>query len=222
MKEKDNKKKILLIVVALIILIVLIAGVTYAVFTYSKEGEKVNSISTGTVTMTYNEGENGVSITDALPMEDCTGEKLLGEEEVFNFTTSINMKGNFEISYEVTASKDASSTLEDNGIRIYLEKSEDKGAYSKVFGPYGYTPIGETDEFGAGANEMILDVGTVNKTTEYSYKLRMWVSNDYKTNDVSKSYTVKINVYGKDGAVDLSKYNRSNLLNSNVNCTNNN
>ena len=157
MKEKFKKlfkNKKTLTVIALVLLMLATVGVTYAAFIYAGKGEKVNSLTTGTVTMAYNEATNGISITNALPVDDCTGEK---STDTFDFTMSITMKGDFKISYEVTAEKDESSTLSDDDVRIYLERSEDGTTYEAVSGPNSYTMIGNEDEFGASANEMILD-----------------------------------------------------------------
>ena len=214
---KDKKT---LTVIALVLLMILTVGITYALFTYSRAGEKVNSLSTGTVTMSYNEATNGLSITNALPVEDCTGEK---STDTFDFTMSITMKGNFTISYEVTAEKDEASTLSDDDVRIYLERSEDGTTYEAVSGPNSYTMIGNEDEFGASANEMILDSGTVTKSVDYKYKLRMWLSKNAEVTGESKYFTIKVNVYGKDGEYDSSAYGRDELLNEDTKdeCNNN-
>ncbi len=74
-KFKKLKNKNALTVTALLLLLIVTLGVTYAAFSYAGTGEKVNSLTTGTVTMSYNEATNGLSITNALPVEDCTGEK---------------------------------------------------------------------------------------------------------------------------------------------------
>ena len=211
MKIKEIlKDKKVLTVIALVLLMILTVGITYALFAYSRAGEKVNSLSTGTVTMSYNEATNGLSITNALPVEDCTGEK---STDTFDFTMSITMKGNFTISYEVTAEKDEASTLSDDDVRIYLERSEDGTTYEAVSGPNSYTMIGNEDEFGASANEMILDSGTVTKSVDYKYKLRMWLSKNAEVTGESKYFTIKVNVYGKDGEYDSSAYGRDELLN---------
>ena len=213
MKEKIKKlfkNKKVLTVIALVLLMLVTVAVTYAAFIYAGKGEKVNSLTTGTVTMAYNEAKNGISITNALPVDDCTGEK---STDTFDFTMSIDMKGDFKISYEVTAEKDEASTLSDDDVRIYLERSEDGTTYEAVSGPNSYTMIGNEDEFGASANEMILDSGTVTKSVDYKYRLRMWLSKNAEVTDTSKFYTIKVNVYGKDGEYDSSAYGRDELLN---------
>ena len=204
MKEKSKNKKVL-IAVLVILLVVVVFGVTYAVFTFTGTGTKVNSISTGVMTMTYTEGENKISITNAMPIEDEVGKKLTNADQVFDFTVETNITGKQSITYEVTGEKDTSSTLSDDDVRLYLEKSEDGTTYEPVLDPTGYTPITEDDQLGAKKGEMILDTGTIQGTTKYYYKLRMWVSKNYNVTSESKFFTVRVNVYGKEGTYDASK-----------------
>ena len=75
------KAKKEIVVVGLIILMILaIIGVSYAAFSYSREGTKVNSITTGSITMTYTESDNVINIGNALPTTDETGMVRLKEE----------------------------------------------------------------------------------------------------------------------------------------------
>ena len=204
MKEKSKNKKVL-VAVLVILLVVVVFGITYAIFTFTGTGAKVNSISTGVMTMTYTEGENKISITNAMPIEDEVGKKLTNADQVFDFTVETNITGKQSITYEVTGEKDTSSTLSDNDVRLYLEKSEDGTTYEPVLDPTGYTPITEDDQLGAKKGEMILDTGTIQGTTKYYYKLRMWVSKNYNVTSESKFFTVRVNVYGKEGTYDASK-----------------
>ncbi len=155
--------------------------------------------------MTYNEGSNQISINNALPMEDTLGKLLTDTDQVFDFTISINIIGNATISYEVTAEKDDTSTLGNNDVRIYLEKSTDATNYSAVKEPSGYIPLGSKNEFDASANEMRLDVGSTTSTVTYYYKLRMWVSKNYEVTNESRFFTIKVNAYGSDNTSVESK-----------------
>ena len=47
MKKKEN----IIIIVVLVVMILAIVGVSYAAFSYSGLGSKVNSITTGSITM---------------------------------------------------------------------------------------------------------------------------------------------------------------------------
>ena len=49
MKKKEN----IIIIIVLVVMILAIVGVSYAAFSYSKTGEKVNSITTGSITIDF-------------------------------------------------------------------------------------------------------------------------------------------------------------------------
>ena len=73
-----NKKStgLLLSILGVLSLVLITAGVTYAFFSYTKEGETANTISTGTITFYYDEQEaegNGIKIENALPISDKEG-----------------------------------------------------------------------------------------------------------------------------------------------------
>ena len=63
MKKKEN----IIIIAILVIMLLAIIGVSYAAFNYSKTGTKLNSITTGSITMTYTETDNVININGALP-----------------------------------------------------------------------------------------------------------------------------------------------------------
>ena len=62
-----KEKKELIIVGLIIVMIITLIGVSYAAFNYSKTGTKLNSITTGSITMTYTETDNVININGALP-----------------------------------------------------------------------------------------------------------------------------------------------------------
>ena len=130
--------KIIVSVLGLVLLLVFVVGITYAVFTYTKKGNVENTIRTGKITMSYREGENGITLENAYPMEDSVGKVLSDPNQLFDFTVNINLYGSkTPVSYEVTAEKDGNSTLSDSDVRIYLEKSSDGTNYNAVSQPSG-------------------------------------------------------------------------------------
>ena len=160
--------------------------------------------------MTYTEADNKISITNAMPMEDTVGKALTGTDQVFDFTVETNITGKQSIAYEVTALKADTSTLDDKDVRLYLEKSTDGTSYNEVLAPSAYTPIDstapdDTDQYGTKKKEMVLDTGTIQSSVKYYYRLRMWVSKDYEITKDVKTFTVTVNVYGKEGTYDASK-----------------
>ncbi len=200
--RRTVNKKIIVPLIGIITLIILVIGISYAAFTYSGIGEKENVITTGTITMAYNEGSNGISLSNAIPTSDEVGKELTGENNEFDFTVNINIVGKTTINYEVTAEKQDGSTLQDNEVRIYLEKStENENNYQAVDNPSYYEPLADKDQFGAKRGEMVLDVGSANETTIYYYKLRMWIADTYELTEEKKTFTIKVNVYGSDGVI---------------------
>ena len=119
--KKDDSKKILLAVLAVAILIILVVGISFAIFTYTREGERENVVTTGTIQMNYTEGTNGINITEAIPMSE---EQALAQynggtgsvgtdvndntsisDNVFDFTVSADIRGNTSIDYDIVAVK---------------------------------------------------------------------------------------------------------------------
>ena len=67
---KVKKENIVMIVLIAVVMLLAIIGVSYAAFNYSKTGTKLNSITTGSITMSYTESDSIISIDKALPTRD--------------------------------------------------------------------------------------------------------------------------------------------------------
>lgn len=208
LENENNKKQMILSIVGVLILVVTIIGVSYAAFTFTKQGQEENVVRTGTVTMTYTEALNGISIENAIPMTEEKGKLLVGEGEIFDFTVSADIMGKTTINYEIVAEKDESSTIDDQYIRLYLEKSSvADGSYSSVLEPKPFTPSTKKSTLGAPEGVMQLDTGSfstadledvsVKKEFNQYYRLRMWVDSSFELSENVSTYKVTINVYGK-------------------------
>ena len=223
MNNNNSSKQILLSVLGVAILVVAVVGISFAAFSYSKTGEVSNTITTGTITMTYTEPTNGINLTDALPITDTAGKALAADNQMFDFTVSATMSGTANINYAVTAVKTDDSTLPDSGVKVYLSKRSDNTSSMtetpvsepKYVGDVSEKSLSKVDatvkaNTGAILDEYLLDQGTFTtnnestaKTQSVYYRLRMWVADDYaETNGgvagqiTSKKYTLKVNVYG--------------------------
>ena len=120
MKKREN----IIIIVVLVVMIIAIIGVSYAAFNFSKTGTKLNTITTGAITMSYEESDNTISLTGALPTRDATGKVRLTEGEYFDFTVSSSITGNVNINYEISA-KDVTTSerkIDGSNIKLYLTK----------------------------------------------------------------------------------------------------
>lgn len=194
---KDNSsKQILLSVLGVAILVVAVVGVSFAVFSYTGNGTVENKITTGTLSMTYTEDTNGISISNAMPMTDEAGKVLAGEDEKFDFTVASSISGTATINYEIAATKQDDSTLGDSDVRLYLEKKSGD-AYSQVMAPAAYTGESAATDLGTPAGSMLLYSGSHTTSTTDNFRLRMWMANTATVDGTSKTFTVKVNVYGK-------------------------
>lgn len=224
-----NKKKttgLLLSILGVISLILITAGVTYAFFTYAREGETPNTISTGTIEFEYDElteqEGNKITITDALPMDDDTGMALSDQGQKFDFKIKSKITGSTTISYEITVRKDNESTLSDDMVKIYLEPkatdsvtSQAQEVNSTIDGGVVKTfkELTATSKVGTSSSNIVektIFTGVVPANTanyERNFTLRMWISGDSTTtgttSDNSIDYSpfefVKRTAVGEDG-----------------------
>ena len=139
-------KKEIVIVGLIILMILAIIGVSYAAFSYSREGTKVNSITTGSITMTYTESDNVINIGNALPTTDATGTTRLKEGEYFDFSVSSNITGNVNINYEISAKEIGEGTIDGSNIKLYLTEIVD-GEEQSLMSPEVYNEESEENTY---------------------------------------------------------------------------
>ena len=199
--KKESNNKIFIIIICLFIFIIMVIGVSMATFTYTKENKSINTISTGNIYLNYTEDTNGINITNAYPMADEVGKTLTNEDQYFDFTVEASISGNVVASYEVSAEKETSSTLDNDEVKLYLEKKVNN-TYQEVMAPKNFTPLKESTDLGTTAGSMLLDSGTVSKSSTVNYRLRMWVADTTILDNLEKSFGVRVSIKAK---VDLSE-----------------
>ena len=200
----DKKKQLLLSIGLVLILVLMIVGISYAAFKFVGEGKKPNTITTGAITMEYEESTNTISMTGALPTTDTTGKVRLTKGEYFDFTIKSNIKGNTNINWEIAAediTPSSSKKMAGKNIKLYLTKlNGDKE--EEVMAPKVYTTESTANTYtGRPANMMSLATGTMSASETTNYRLRMYVDENYNPqgDGGGLSFSVKINAYGKTG-----------------------
>ena len=196
-----KKKEKIVLVGLILLLVVTIVGVSYAAFSYSKRGEKVNTLTTGQIVMTYTETDNIIQIDGALPTTDKTGTVQLKAGEYFDFNISSTIVGNVNINYEISAKEVGESTIAGSNIKLYLTKlngSEEE----PLMTPETYHEEAEENTYtGRPAGEMSLYKGSMNSSENNNYRLRMYVDENYNPqgDGGGLTFSVRINVYGLAG-----------------------
>ena len=210
-EEQNSSKKVLLMVLAIALLVVAVVGVSFAAYTYSRRGEKVNSVTIGSITMSYTDQNNGIEITNAYPMSDETGKSLAGENEYFDFIVSAlissNQVGSATINYVIAASEEDNNTLPNTAIKLYLTSgdSESQISTTEELTPTLVSNLSKTtasDESGAPSDQYVLKRGTISSNYNKYYRLRMWIADTYTgTPGVGftegDTFKIRVNVYGQ-------------------------
>lgn len=197
---RDDSKQVLLSVFGVALLIVAIVGISYAIFVFSAKSRVDNTVRSGGITFEYLEGDSVIDINDALPVSDEVGVK---QTKSFDFQVSSAIRGNTTVFYEVRAKAlTVDNKIDNQYVKIYLEK-KDGGDFSTVLSPTAFkeNPNTSLTNISVDTNTMLLYSGRFSgkkaTTTNYSdeFRLKMWLSDKYLIDDVSRSFKIKVLVY---------------------------
>ena len=197
MKKREN----IIILVVLIVMVLAIIGVSYAAFSYNRQGTGVNKITTGDLSMEYTETDNVITLNRALPTTDATGMVRLNDGEYFDFTITSNISNNTNINYEISAKEEGTGTIDGSNIKLYLTEIVD-GEEKSIMSPKVYSEETSSNDYtGRPSNEMSLYQSSMNSSEEHTFRLRMYVTEEYNTqgDGGGLTFAVRVNVYGKAG-----------------------
>lgn len=211
-KYDVNKKSLIVMFFLLFLLMVLVIGVSYQVYLYTTEGKSLinevlgednNIFLNGSVTVNYTEA-NGISIVDAIPINDENGKRLSKDNQVFDFIVSVNMNKvpkAYKVAYEVVAEKDnKSSTIDEKYVKLYLERSDQNS--KNVFQPVIFKGLEKEDLYGAPKGSMVLDRVVTSESITNNYRLRMWLDSSYPLSSNKETFKMKVNVYATGDKAD--------------------
>ncbi len=206
MEMKDNnQKKMLLSVLGVAILVVAVIGISFAAYNTVFESS-ANTVTTGTVMVSYTEPTSAINVTNAMPMDDSDGKAQTGTG-VFEFTVSTKADNALTVPYEINLTKVESSVAEgqtgyyasmaDNQVKAYLTKAGTAVSETGTDGTLVSALTASTTRNGAKVLHSDSDVFTTTgenaKTTTYA--LRLWIAKTVNYSDVTgKEYHAKVNV----------------------------
>ena len=193
MSVKDKKnytRDILFSFIGLATLVVLVFGVSYAVWSNSITGTKINTLTSGYLSFNYTESDSSViNIDKALPVSDEVGKKISNSNEYFLFTVSNNFEES--INYEILL-EPLVNNLDNKYIKIYLTDKNDVPleGYDKT--------VPTVDQFQVNSSGMISIYNGVlkDKNDSQTFKLRIWISDSYVVDQNSSMFSFKVNVRG--------------------------
>jgi len=232
MLEKIKSNQILLTTLGIFVLIILVVGITYAGFSKTSSGGN-NSISSGTISMSFQEPSNNVVITNAMPTSNG-----YSSATHFDFSVSATAKSAITIPYEISITEKSGNTLDPCNVRIGLKKN---GAivsgFEVAFDPSSNNGtkatllsnnmtqffVGskpnirkracdlESSSIRNGSKVLIHDSITLtqsgsNYTATDNYQLFLWLDESYEmpSDGSTESYSISVNVNSNIGAVGIT------------------
>ncbi len=196
---KKKSKQIIFSVLGVLSIFAITIGVTYAVFTYTKEGTTDNVVTSGTLKFLYTENNtngNGISITEAEPISDTKGKELVGDNNVFDFKVEGTNTGSEVIPYEVTLRKKATSTMGEDNIKVYLQDGIDQ---TDLLTPTLYSKLKQTTtDVGNNVEKRIYKGEVPGNTNNYlkTFRLKMWLDENADLSVIGgQTFTATVNVY---------------------------
>ena len=118
---KNKDKKTIFIIITVIVLILITIGVSYALWTITKEQTGENVVGTTCLDVTIENEENSIEINDTQPILDEEGLKL----QPYSFTVKNNCEeyADYTINLEMLSE----TTLDSKYVSIALNEKGDKG-----------------------------------------------------------------------------------------------
>ncbi len=212
MLDKVKSNETLLSIIGIFVLIILVVGITYAGFSKTSSSGN-NSISSGTITMSFQEPSNNVVISNAMPTSNGYSSAIH-----FDFSVSGSAKVQITLPYEITITEKSGNTLAASNVRIGLKKN---GSIVTGFesGKLASTLTSSTVRNGSKTlyiDGLILAQTGSNYTKTDNYQLFLWIdSSAVLPNDgTTKYYSVLVNINATVGAIGVvtTKYVVSNTM----------
>lgn len=198
--NKDNKysynKYVFLVLILFMVLVIMVAGCTYAVFTWTttNPSRATGNLSSGKISCTFNEG-SPISIKAAQPISDSVGKNLQSNsingytsgyfDSVISCTCSSSCTGSYEIYLKEIAS---SSSIDNKYIKVYLtDGSLNTESQLNPVTTFSNLITSKTD---AKAKRLYID----SFSGDFSRKLRLrvWVADDYPVTNVTTNFNLGI------------------------------
>lgn len=190
---KNDSRSVLLMVLGVAILVVAVIGVSFAAFTASNVRSKVNTLTTGSISMAFQD-TTYIDIYNAMPMSDKEGMALTGDYNTMKFSVSANVSGSTTIDYVISAVDVTDSTgkkIPAEYLKIYMT-----GEGSKISTPALYSNL-DTIKHETSTDKVLAKSSFVTNSSsaqeyKHEYELKMWI--DQKAVIGSEPMTFKVKV----------------------------
>lgn len=189
---ENNSKQAILSIVGIAVLVIAVVGVSFAFFTYSKQGTTNNVITTGSIAFEFTETANGLTLTNQFPQTVEEGKT----NDTFDFKVTGNIPATMSsIAYTVYAVPgDAvadKTRMKNSEIDFYLTTTGGTVATAYATG----APVGDTID----TTGLQIASGTIpasGSAVEHSYSMTMWVNDTVTISDTDTTKTYRASATG--------------------------
>ena len=110
--EKRSSKQAILLVIVMIVFFISVIGFAFAFFTYQRTSGTKSTINAGKLELGYIEETNGISLQNAMPVNDLRAINTADENAYFDFYVTYSVPSSSFIRYEIDIEDITESTLE--------------------------------------------------------------------------------------------------------------
>lgn len=192
----EDRKFTFLLFIFITILIILVSTVTFSLMNKYNVGSTDNTIDVGSVLFSFNESTSNIELINVLPISDAEGMVLSGNKEYFDFNVSVDFRKankNKNLTYEVSLVPISGNTVDGKYVRVYLEENG-KGVDILDKKVNSFSDLKDSDIRKGGK---VLVTRTLTDRMTNSYRFRMWLSDKYNVDSVSRTFkcSVAIDAY---------------------------
>lgn len=214
--NKESSKRIILIVMVVFVTIIVLAGFTYALFSYSRTSSNESSLQAGMLEFGYIEESNGINLENAMPISDTTALNTTNSNDYFDFYVTYDVSNNATIEYEIDIENitaelslvaDGTFTeMNSSRIKVALENRNEVGTENPmIVNPTYFSELERTPASNSKAGYVLHKTSITGNQTDY-YRLYMWIpevdfdgnvltmsgADEYSINE--QAFSVRINV----------------------------
>ncbi len=199
----NNSKQAVLSIVGIAILVIAVVGVSFAFFTYSKNGTTNNVITTGTIEFDSNvDTATALSLTNKFPQTNDEGKT--NDEYEFKVHGTIPGTANsvyygvFLVEGTTPDGKVATNKFEPTQISAYL--TTDGGANSTIVPTYGTTGAALTSAV-TTTQGLKVAYGTITNSgvaQTHNFTLTLWVNDTVTISDTDSTKTYRAHAYNAE------------------------
>lgn len=169
--------------------ILLLLGITYALFSYLKLGEKTSSVTTGTLIMDIDDSMgDAIHVENAYPVTDVVGKA----SEPYKF--KITNKGTVDANYELRLISDLEAISKCGCNRKDTIAKSIKYEYKKV--TKDSSTVSDIKFLSDHSNwsQTSLETGFIKAGESINYEIRLWIDENTESTEANKHLHAKVEV----------------------------